>query len=66
MPKVAGLEIGIWCFSGCWSLVLGASSSPLLRQVAGEGPEAGEAVAGVNIVFDHVKREVIEAAETPH
>jgi len=38
----------------------------LAEEVAGEGEEAGEFIGGIDVAFEDIKREVVEAAEGPH
>lgn len=38
----------------------------IAEEVAGEGEEAGELIGGIDVAFEDVKREVVEAAEGPH
>ncbi len=35
------------------------------KEIAREGEEAGELIGGIDVVFQHVEREVVEAAERP-
>ena len=38
----------------------------IAEEVAGEGEEAGEFIGGIDVAFEDIKREVVEAAERPH
>lgn len=57
-----------WSFpqvGGCTNYSDWHSSAPAREQISGERPQAGEAVAGIDVVFDDVEGKVVEPAEAP-
>src|SRR2546421_8838807 len=39
---------------------------PAVQQILHKGKQASEVKTWIDVVFDHVKREIVRAAETPH